>query len=71
MFERIPNLVDLTVFAAMALLCALVVAVSPRHDSALFFASVPLFFVSSMMGLRRSRQRAGEANSSPTDKTQP
>ena len=61
MFERIPNLVDLTVFAAMALLCTLVVAVSPRHDSALFFAGVPLFFVSSMMGLRRSRQRAGEA----------
>lgn len=71
MFERIPNLVDLTLFAAMAMLCTLVVAIIPRHDSALFFAGVPLFFVCSMMGLRRSRQRAGEANSSPADKTRP
>jgi len=67
MFERIPNPIELATFAAMALLCTLAVAVSPKHDSALFFAGVPLFFICAMIGVRRSRQRARDADSKPTD----
>jgi len=45
-------------FAAMALICAAIVAISPKQDSALFFAAVPLFLVCALIGLRRNERRA-------------
>ena len=67
MFERIPSPIELATFAAMALLCTLAVAISPKHDSAIFFAGVPLFFICAMIGVRRSRRRSRDADSNPTD----
>ena len=58
MFQRLPRPLEITLFAAMALICSAVVLLSPRKDSALFFASVPLFLVAAMMGFRRSEQTA-------------
>ena len=57
MFERLPNPVELGIFAAMALVCALVVTLIPKHDYALLFASMPLFLIASLMGFRRNQSR--------------
>jgi hypothetical protein len=57
MFQRLPKPLEITLFVVMALICAAFVLASPRKDSALFFASVPLFLVSAIMGLRRSEIR--------------
>ena len=54
MFGRIPNRLELGIFALMAVACAAVVALFPKHDYAMMFASMPLFLVSSIMGLRRN-----------------
>jgi hypothetical protein len=59
MFQRLPKPLEITLFAVMALICAAFVLASPKKDSALFFASVPLFLVSAIMGFRRSEQRTG------------
>lgn len=56
MFQRLPKPLEIGLFAVMALICAAVVLASPKKDSALFFASVPLFLVSAMMGFRRNPQ---------------
>jgi hypothetical protein len=56
MFQRLPKPLEITLFAVMALICAAVVFASPKKDSALFFASVPLFLVCAMMGFRRSER---------------
>jgi hypothetical protein len=58
MFQRLPKPLEITLFAVMALICSAVVLLSPRKDSALFFASVPLFLVSAIMGFRRSERDA-------------
>ena len=58
MFQRLPKPLEITLFAVMALICSLVVLLSPHKDSALFYASVPLFLVSAIMGFRRSEQTA-------------
>lgn len=58
MFQRLPKPLEITLFAAMALICAAFVLASPKKDSALFFASVPLFLVSSIMGFRRNEHKA-------------
>lgn len=58
MLDRIPKPVELAIFVVMALVCTLAVALSPKHDAALFFAGVPLFLISALMGFRRSAQPA-------------
>lgn len=58
MFQRLPKPLEITLFAVMALICAAFVLASPKKDSALFFASVPLFLVSAIMGFRRNEARA-------------
>jgi hypothetical protein len=63
MFQRLPKPLEITLFAVMALICAAFVLASPKKDSALFFASVPLFLVSAMMGFRRNEQNARSARS--------
>jgi hypothetical protein len=60
--QRLPKPVEIALFAAMALICAAVVLACPKRDSALFFASVPLFLICAIMGFRRNEQnlRAAE-----------
>ena len=58
MFERLPKPFEIALFAAMAVLCATVVSLVPKHDSALFFAGIPLYFVCALMGLRHNERRA-------------
>lgn len=61
MFQRLPKPLEIALFAVMALICAAVVLASPKKDSALFFASVPLFLVCAIMGFRRSERAAQPA----------
>ena len=62
MKRRIPCRVEFAVFAAMALLCGVLVTLSHQHDAMLFFCGMPLFLISSLMGFRRSElQRRGAA----------
>ncbi|HEY2589086.1 MAG TPA: hypothetical protein VGI81_25305 [Tepidisphaeraceae bacterium] len=58
MFQRLPKPLEIALIAVMALICAAVVLASPKKDSALFFASVPLFLVCAIMGFRRSERTA-------------
>jgi hypothetical protein len=58
MFQRLPKPLEIALFAVMAVICAAVVLASPVKDSALFFASVPLFLVCAIMGFRRSERAA-------------
>lgn len=58
MFQRLPRPLEITLFAVMALICAAFVLASPKKDSALFFASVPLFLVSAIMGFRRNEAQS-------------
>jgi putative effector of murein hydrolase LrgA (UPF0299 family) len=58
MLQRLPKLAEIGLFAILALVCAAVVAASPKQDSALFFATVPLFFVCALMGVRRKADLA-------------
>lgn len=63
MFQRLPKPLEITLFAVMALICAAFVIASPKKDSALFFASVPLFLVSSIMGFCRNERNGRLAKS--------
>jgi len=56
MFDRIPSRVAFAIFALMALSCAAIVTVFPRHDYAMMFAAMPIFLVAAVMGLRRGEQ---------------
>lgn len=56
MFQRLPKPLEIALFAVMAMICAAVVLASPKKDSALFFASVPLFLVCAIMGFHRSER---------------
>ena len=62
MFERLPRPVELGIFAAMAIVCALVVTLIPKHDYALMFTSMPLFLVSCLMGFRRNQARLRDSD---------
>jgi hypothetical protein len=57
MFDRLPNRVELGIFALMALVCTAVVGLSAKHDYAMMFATMPLFTVAAVMGFRRTEQR--------------
>ena len=57
MLQRLPSPIEIALFAAMALICAAIVIACPQRDSALFFASVPLFLVCALMGFRRNAQK--------------
>ena len=65
MSDRFPRLVEVAAFAVMALLCTLVVALSPKQDYAIMFSSMPLFFICSMMGVRRNLRRARARQARP------
>ena len=52
--NRIPGRIEFAIFALMAVTCAAVVSLFPRHDYAMMFAAMPLFLVSAVMGLRRN-----------------
>jgi len=56
MFDRLPNRIELGVFAVMALICAVVVGIIPKHDYAMMFAVMPLFAVSAVMGFCRNER---------------
>jgi hypothetical protein len=56
MFDRIPSRLELGIFALMAVLCAAVVSLFPKHDYAMMFATMPVFLVSAVMGLRRNQR---------------
>jgi hypothetical protein len=56
MRDRLPNRIELGIFAFMALVCTAIVALVPKHDYAMMFASMPLFAVSAVMGLRRNQR---------------
>ena len=54
--NRIPGRLEFAIFALMAVTCAAVVSLFPKHDYAMMFAAMPVFLVSAIMGLRRSEQ---------------
>lgn len=56
MWDRLPSRIELGIFAFMALACTAIVAFVPKHDYAMMFASMPLFAVSAVMGLRRNER---------------
>jgi hypothetical protein len=56
MFDRIPSRLEFGIFALMAVACAAVVSLIPKHDYAMMFAVMPLFLVSAVMGLRRNER---------------
>ena len=70
MADRFPRLVEVAAFAVMALLCTLVVALSPKKDYAILFSSMPLFFICSMMGMRRNLRRARLRQAQPAAREQ-
>jgi hypothetical protein len=58
---HIPGPVELCIFVAMALICTLVVHLSPQRDTALFACTLPVFVVAALLGLRRNElARLGE-----------
>jgi len=72
MFDRLPNRIELGIFAGMALVCAIVVTLIPKHDYAMMFASMPLFAISAVMGFRRSeRLKARQTRVADVDKELP
>jgi len=50
----LPGRVELSVFVAMALVAGLLVAVSSQRDAMLFFVTMPVFLVASLLGWRRN-----------------
>jgi len=54
--NRIPGRIEFAIFALMAVTCAAVVSLFPRHDYAMMFAAMPIFLVAAIMGLRRNEQ---------------
>ncbi len=54
--NRIPSRLEFGIFALMAVACAAVVPLFPRHDYAMMFAAMPLFLIAAVMGLRRAEQ---------------
>ena len=62
MLDRMPKPVELLILLAMALLGTAVVALFPKHDYGLMVAGTPLFFTSSMLGLRANQRRNRSRN---------
>ena len=54
--NRIPSRLEFGIFALMAVSCAAIVTLFPRHDYAMMFAAMPIFLVAAVMGLRRAEQ---------------
>jgi hypothetical protein len=59
MKRLLPGRVELGVLLTLALVATLAASLMSRADVALFLVSMPLFFVATLMGLRRSGQLAG------------
>ncbi|HZL38093.1 MAG TPA: hypothetical protein VFC78_22445 [Tepidisphaeraceae bacterium] len=69
MKHRLPGRVEFAIFAAMAVVCGLLVTISHQHDTMLFFCGMPVFLISALMGFRRSElqrqeQRAAQESES-------
>jgi hypothetical protein len=62
MKNRLPRTRELAIFAAMALVCTLVVAITGKHEVGFAVLGAPVFFVGAMMGLRRSGELATGAD---------
>jgi len=58
MLDRLPPRQYVAIFAVVAVACAFIVNLFPKHDYGLLFTSIPVFFVSAMLGLRQSERRA-------------
>lgn len=56
MKRLLPGRVELGVLVTLALLATLAASLMTRADVALFLVSMPLFFVATLMGLRRNGQ---------------
>ncbi|HEX4795874.1 MAG TPA: hypothetical protein VH370_18950 [Humisphaera sp.] len=54
MKRYIPHRVELFVFLAMAVICAVVVSLAAQRDLALFACTLPMFLVAALLGFRRS-----------------
>jgi hypothetical protein len=56
MRRLLPSIVELSIFATLALLCAAIVAAFAPNTSDLRFAALagPIFLIAAVMGLRRS-----------------
>jgi thiamine transporter ThiT len=54
MKHLLPDRVELSVLAALALVCALVVELGVNADYLLALLAIPLFITSAVMGLRRN-----------------
>lgn len=68
MKDRIPRPHELAIFAAMAVVCTVVVHLMGKYDIGLAVMGMPIFFVSALMGLRRSGELAAPGrDSDPTD----
>ena len=61
MLERLPPRLYVAIFAVVAVACAFIVNLFPKHDYGLLFTSIPVFFVSALLGLRQSERRARRA----------
>jgi hypothetical protein len=62
MKNRLPRTRELAIFAAMALICTLIVAIIGKHEVGFAVMGAPVFFVGAMMGLRRSGELATGAD---------
>jgi hypothetical protein len=56
MKRLLPGRVELGVLVVLAVLATLAASLMSRADVALFLVSMPLFFVATLMGLRRNGQ---------------
>lgn len=65
MKRLLPGRVELSVLLALALVATLAASLMSRADVALFLVSMPLFFVATLMGLRRNGQLS--ARREPTE----
>jgi len=68
MKRLLPDRTEIMIFAAMAVVCSVIVACLPARDLGLSALAMPLFVTAAMMGVRRNGQLgAGERNSSDAE----
>lgn len=56
MKRLLPGRVELGILVILACVATLAASLLTRPDVALFFVSIPLFFVATLLGLRRNGQ---------------
>lgn len=70
MKHYIPGRVELLVFFAMAVICAVIARLSPYPDYALGLLGMPVFLVAAFLGNRRRVLRTGQVVAEP-DESEP